>query len=186
MLIVSAPKARLPWALAAMAGLMMTSPAHAQYRPGTQEQSDPEMVGDVATTPLEDLNLKGDKIPPVLQSALADPYGMGGIRKCASIIGAVGELDAVLGPDFDVPVDADVDDKRRGTVGRIGKRLVGGLIPFRGLVREISGAAERDRKMQEAIYAGVTRRAFLKGMGQQRGCKAPGRPAPMGAPGWTE
>lgn len=178
---------RLPaFILVSAAGVLATTPALAQYRPGTPEQSDTEMVGDVATTPLEDLNLKGDKIPPVLQGALADPYGMTGIRKCASIIGAVSELDAVLGPDFDTPVEAEDDDKRRGTVGRVGKKLVGGLIPFRGLVREITGAAERDRKMQEAIYAGVTRRAFLKGLGQQRGCKAPGRPAPMAAPGWTE
>ena len=55
--------------------------------------------------------------------------------------------------------------------------MVGSFIPFRGLIREISGANEQERKLQLAIYAGSTRRSFLKGVGYQRGCPWPARPA---------
>ena len=40
-------------------------------------------------------------------------------------------------------------------------------------VRELN--AER-RRYNEAVYAGTVRRGFLKGVGLQKGCKAPARP----------
>ena len=54
---------------------------------------------------------------------------------------------------------------------------VGAFIPFRGLIREVSGANAQEKKVQAAVYAGSVRRAFLKGVGQQRGCRYPARPA---------
>ncbi|MEZ5709743.1 MAG: hypothetical protein R3E02_10190 [Blastomonas sp.] len=164
--------------LFAMAALLaMAVPANAQLRPAEKDKSDTEMAGDVATQPLEDLNIRSGEIPPLLMEALKDPYSTEGIRKCGEIIAAVRELDAVLGPDFDVVEEQSREDKRRDRVGGIGKSIIGGLIPFRGIVREVTGAASKRRRLQQAIYAGVTRRAFLKGIGQQRRCKVPGRPA---------
>jgi hypothetical protein len=55
--------------------------------------------------------------------------------------------------------------------------VVGSLMPFRGIVREISGANDQRRKVQAAIEAGYARRAFLKGVGQERGCRYPARSA---------
>jgi hypothetical protein len=37
------------------------------------------------TQPLRDVRLKNDKIPPVLQSAVSDPYSTKGIVKCPQI-----------------------------------------------------------------------------------------------------
>jgi hypothetical protein len=87
-------------------------------------------------------------------------------------------MDAVLGEDLDVPYEATRDDKRKDTAGKIGGLLVNSIIPFRGVIREISGAAAQERRYNAAVYAGVVRRSFLKGVGLQRGCKYPSAPQP--------
>jgi hypothetical protein len=73
----------------------------------------------------------------------------------------------------------DIADGRtdRLSTGRMAKSVVASFIPFRGVLREISGAAEQERLLQSAVYAGAVRRGFLKGLGQQRGCEYPARPA---------
>jgi hypothetical protein len=107
---------------------------------------------------------------------MANPYDTKGLRKCRQIIAAVAELDAVLGPDLDRTEVDEKGRKRRQAASSIAGGLVSSLIPFRFLVREISGAGKAERAYREAVYAGVVRRAFLKGIGQQRRCRAPGRP----------
>ena len=130
-------------------------------------------MGDAMATPASDLNLKKDTIPPLLLTAQERPYTLVGLRRCPEIAAAVGELDAVLGPDVDLPADA----KGRVTAGRVAQAAVGSFIPFRGLIREISGANEQERKIQAAVQAGVARRAYLKGVGEARGCRYPARSA---------
>ena len=51
----------------------------------------------------------------------------------------------------------------------------GGAIPFRGVVRKLSGAESHDRLVQSAIIAGNVRRAYLKGLGEARGCMPPAK-----------
>ena len=63
------------------------------------------------------------------------------------------------------------------SAGRVAQAAVGSFIPFRGLIREISGANEQERKIQAAVQAGVARRAYLKGVGEARGCRYPARSA---------
>ena len=127
---------------------------------------------DVAMTPLDDLNLTKDEVPSVLLAAMNDPYATED-QSCAAIQAAIADLDAVLGPDMDVA--AQQGD--RLSTGRVAKSLVASFIPFRGVLREISGAAEQERIWRAAIYAGAVRRGFLKGLGQQQGCAYPARPA---------
>jgi hypothetical protein len=43
------------------------------------------------------------------------------------------------------------------------------------VIRAVSGASKRERDLQAAILAGFTRRSFLKGIGQARGCLYPAR-----------
>lgn len=136
-----------------------------------------KMVEDVVTQPLSDVNLKRKGIPPVLSAIVDDPYSLDGIRRCRDVIAAVRELDAVLGPDFDVAEPVTKGEKRRKTVGNVAGGVINSLIPFRFLIREISGANRADDTYRAAIYAGVVRRGFLKGYGKQRRCKAPGAPA---------
>jgi hypothetical protein len=130
-------------------------------------------AGQVVTKPLTDLNLKKDEIPPILQSARSDPYSLAGMKRCIDIQGEVARLDSALGDDVDI-----AEMSRRGPgVGNIAKSIVGSLIPFGGVIRELSGANENQRQWQLALYAGTARRAFLKGYGQQKGCKYPARSA---------
>lgn len=128
---------------------------------------------EVAMTPITDLNLAKDEIPPALLSAQEDPYASAGLASCKEIAAAIAPLDAALGPDMDV-VDGDND---RISPGSVAKSVVASFIPFRGILRELSGAAEHQRNFQAAIYAGAVRRGYLKGLGQQKGCAYPARPA---------
>lgn len=128
---------------------------------------------DVATTPVTDLNLKKDEIPDLLIEAQKRPYATTGLGRCNQIAGAIGEFDAILGDDIDLPQG----QPRRMSAGRVAQSVVGSLIPFRGVVREVSGANKHERMLQAAIQAGVARRAFLKGFGQARGCRYPARSA---------
>lgn len=152
--------------------LLFAVPALAQdkepVRPVTQQ--DVSAV-DVIATPANDLNLRKDAIPQLLIAAQTDPYDRTGLKKCTQISAAVGELDAVLGDDLDLPQDGG----EGMSAGRVAQAAVGAFIPFRGLIREISGANSHDRKLATAVQAGIARRAFLKGYGEARGCQYPAR-----------
>ncbi len=146
-----------------MIGLLIGAvPAVAQ-----QKHSTGQIVGDVATQPLQDMNLKNKHIPLVLELARGDPYSTTGLRTCGSIKAAIGTLTAQLGPDFDSPEDRRAN---RVTAGGVAKGVVQGLIPFRGVIREISGAATAQRQWDAAVDAGIARRGFLRGVARSRQC----------------
>lgn len=134
-------------------------------------------AGDVVATPLDNLNLRKEDIPPILIAAREDTYNLAGLRTCRAIGAEVVQLDQVLGPDIDVAIDKTRDEKRGNAVGQVAKSVIGSFIPFGGVIREVTGAAGRERQWQVALYAGASRRAFLKGYGQARGCRYPARAA---------
>ncbi len=134
-------------------------------------------AGDVATTPLDTFNIKKDDIPPILISAREGTYDLAGLRSCRAIGAEIVQLDTVLGPDIDIAAEKTRGEKRGNTVGQMAKSVINSFIPFGGVVREVSGAAGRERQWQVALYAGASRRAFLKGYGQARGCHYPARSA---------
>lgn len=159
-----------------LTGLVLASPALARQQeqePGKPINQRDVTAADVVTTPMNDLNLRKDEIPALLIAAQADPYNAKGIRRCGQIAAAIGELDAMLGSDLDLPPESTGGI----SAGRVAQAAVGAFIPFRGLIREITGANAQDRKLQAAVQAGVARRAFLKGYGQARGCRYPARAA---------
>ena len=110
-------------------------------------------------TPATDLNLKKDEIPALLIAAQERPYALRGITTCQQIGAAVVELDAVLGEDIDLPQT----NGRRTSPGRVAQSVVGSFIPFRGIIREVSGANAHDRALQAAVLAGVARRVSISG-----------------------
>ena len=122
-------------------------------------------MGDVAGGPAEDINVKRKAIPPVLQAASADPYAPAGA--CAALARQVAALNAVLGPDFDS--HAEVTRRISGT--RVAKGVVQGFIPFRGVIREVTGAASSERRYNAAVDAGIARRGYLRGIASARGCR---------------
>ncbi len=147
---------------------LVATPLSAQVQ---QEEPD---AGDVARTPLSDLNIDSKDIPEVLTVAAQDPYTVDGLSSCNAIVARIAELDQVLGGDYDVVGEADTGISE----GKVAQGVVGSIIPFRGLVREVSGAAGDERKLRAAATAGMVRRGFLKGIGLQRGCEYPARPRP--------
>ena len=128
---------------------------------------------DVAATPIDDLNLRKKNVPDVLIAAQDAPYSLRGMRTCAQFSRAITGLNVVLGDDIDV---AQAKGQRVNT-GLLAKSAIGSFIPFEGVIKEISGANAHERSVQSAIYAGSVRRAFLKGVGQTRGCPYPARAA---------
>jgi hypothetical protein len=120
------------------------------------------------------------KIPDVLLQAMADPYARPPRKaKCVELIALVTPLDEALGADLDTP-STDEDDllvKGRESALRAVAGLASGAIPFRGWVRKLSGAERHDRYVQAAITAGAVRRAYLKGLGESKGCDPPATPS---------
>jgi hypothetical protein len=165
-------------AFTTMAVLASALPAAAQNQAADKPRSTEKMAEDVVTQPVEDVGIDKKDIPENLLRIQDKPYSLAGIKTCAQIRSAIGDMDAVLGEDLDVPYEATRDDKRKDTAGKIGGLLVNSIIPFRGVIREISGAAAQERRYNAAVYAGVVRRSFLKGVGLQRGCKYPSAPQP--------
>ena len=125
-------------------------------------------------TPLSDLNLRRDPIPDILLQARENPYESANLSDCDDIRREVGNLDAILGDDF----DTTPPDERGISATGVAQRVIGSFIPFRGIIREISGANSHEYNFREAIGAGMMRRAYLKGIGREWECPYPASPAP--------
>lgn len=171
--VTATPALRLFTAALLTACMVGALPAAAQDKPAQPRSIRDKDVNavDVVATPVSDLGLRNGKIPPVLEAAVADPYDMAGIRTCTQISTRVSELDMVLGPDRDIPQER----AEKLSAGRVAQAAVGSFIPFRGIIREVSGANSHQRKVNDAVEAGTARRSFLKGYGQARGCAYPAR-----------
>jgi hypothetical protein len=138
---------------------------------------------DAAKTPLRDINVMPQHIPSVLRDAVSNAYRPPRPFNCRTIAGEVDRLDEVLGEDFDAPPPPPPtkDEKRTGTANMVLKGAAGSIIPFRGWVRQLTGAERHAKQVQTAVAAGRVRRAYLKGLGEMKRCRfpaAPWRPAP--------
>jgi hypothetical protein len=128
-----------------------------------------EVMGDIATQPLQDINVKTKRIPEILELARGGPYETTGLRNCAAINRNIAALTEVLGTDFDTPEDRRPNRGRQAA--NVGKSVVQSLIPFRGVIREVSGAAGAQREWDAAVDAGIARRGFLRGIARSRKCR---------------
>ncbi len=126
-------------------------------------------MGDIITAPLQDANLKKKRIPEVLELARGNPYEMTGLGNCASIKQKISALSEVLGTDFDSAEDSRPNRGRQAA--NVGKSVVQSFIPFRGVIREVTGAAAAQREWDAAVDAGIARRGFLRGVARVRGCR---------------
>ncbi|MFT4091430.1 MAG: hypothetical protein QM645_11905 [Asticcacaulis sp.] len=142
--------------------------------------------GEAVTAPLVDLNLKRKEIPPVLQRAVANTYDLGGLYHCDAMAAEVRQLDAVLGADFDEPPPPEDSDTYTERGGQMASKYtldaVRGaatdIIPYRSVIRRLSGAEKHHKAYEKAVDAGHVRRAYLKGVGMHKNC------APPAAPSW--
>ncbi|CAM3175663.1 hypothetical protein ASTA108788_05175 [Asticcacaulis taihuensis] len=171
-------------------GVVVEKPKHRPaeetqaVRSSTDDQSN--SWGDAVMAPLEDLNLRRKDIPEILTQAVTKPYDLTGLDNCEAIASEVTKLDSLLGADFDEPPPPEdtkslrerggeaAGDVARGSV----RNATRSIIPFRGLVRQMTGAQRHQKEMDTAIQAGKVRRAYLKGVGMNKNC------APPAAPSW--
>ncbi|HUZ12136.1 MAG TPA: hypothetical protein VMU93_04705 [Caulobacteraceae bacterium] len=154
-----------------------------------QQEGRQGVVKGVAEQPFRDLNVIRSKIPPVLQRAVADPYERPLPATCEGLAAEVRQLSRALGPDYDEPATTE----HPGLVARgEGAARAGALdamrsgeeayIPFDGFIRLLSGAQRHDQAVLAAIQAGAVRRAYLKGLGEARGCAPPAVPRHLAHP----
>ena len=140
-----------------------------------------EGIGDAALSPLEDFNLRRDKIPELLAQT-SSPYDEPHDMSCPQIAYMIRQLDSVLGHDWDTK-DPDerlateklADSASAAALGTVASQARG-LIPFRSLVRQATGADSHQKRYNRAFKIGAQRRAYLKGYGLAKGCPAPSRP----------
>jgi hypothetical protein len=146
----------------------------------TTTEANRESLSGAAKAPLRDLNVIRTQVPDVLVRALADPYQRPTTKKCQELVALIQPLDQALGADIDVPLTEEertmMERGRPMALGAVAG-LASDAIPFRGAVRYLTGAAKHDEYVQSAILAGSARRAYLKGLGEARGCKPPATPS---------
>lgn len=145
----------------------------------TTSEAKRESIQGAVAAPLRDVNVLRTKIPPILLDAMADPYQRPKPATCAGITAAILPLNEALGTDLDQASGEDGDMMERGRGAALGAvaSLASGVIPFRGWVRQLTGAERHDSLVTDAITAGAVRRAYMKGLGEAKGCHPPAIPS---------
>lgn len=159
----------------AVSGLVTLSLAGQPLRaaPPNVEQPMVNHVEDAVTQPAKDVNLKKDEIPPRLLEIQKAPYDLTGMNGCRAITTEIASLRPMLGPDVNEDPRLSRAEKRERSVSRVAGGILGGFIPFRGVVREVTGANAAKLRYQKALSAGFARRSLLKGMAVSKGCMPP-------------
>lgn len=134
----------------------------------TFKGSDTRTVESAVMTPVNDVGLDKIEIPAYLVR-LTDPYA-NTPASCASLRTEVSRLDGLLGDDVDIPENV-AERREQNALNATSSTLGSVLIPFRGVVRAVSGAASNARDARKAYERGLVRRAYLKGMAKQMDCR---------------
>ena len=125
-----------------------------------------------ALTPLDDVGIRRGDIPEELKMLVENPYSTPKPLKCTTVKSELAKLDELLGPDMDAPKVALSDNEQYAAKGAefIEEGIVGfvrsqtSIIPFRSIVRSLTGAKSHEKAIAKAQEAGKLRRAYLKGL----------------------
>lgn len=137
-------------------------------------------IPGAARAPLKDFNLMRDSIPAVL-TRIEYPYQINGPVYCDKLVQEVTALDEVLGVSHDIHKDelsrseATAEAASNAAQNAL-EDVATGWIPYRSVVRRITGATKHERSIRKAYERGRIRRAFLKGVGGAFQCPYPARP----------
>lgn len=115
------------------------------------------------------LAVTGPDTPEVLKQIASAPYAPSQGASCEELAQQIATLNDILGPDLDAPA-AQV---KKTSIGQSAGGLVRSLIPYRGVVRFVTGAGRKEQQLGQAVVAGAARRGFLRGLAHERGCDAP-------------
>ena len=126
-----------------------------------------QSAGHIVSQPARDVGLEKTKIPPLLVKVSENPYTTEGTGSCAQLSSSIAALTRIIGPDFSSSPAANKTNMAK--IG--GTAVVNSLIPFRGIVRAVSGSSAAEQRKNAAIDAGVARRGFLRGLQVARKCR---------------
>lgn len=138
-----------------------------------------------AQSPLVDIGIIEDPIPEVLKQYAKNAYALPTPLTCGQILGEIAQLDMLLGPDqctaenpTGIPTSHQgeyIDEGSQAVQNRVSDTVTGyvNVMPFRSVVRYLSGAESHAREIVKAQQAGIARRAFLKGMAEAYDCRTP-------------
>jgi hypothetical protein len=130
-------------------------------------------IEGTAEIPLRDLNVIQDAIPPILLEAQKAPYSVPADQSCAALEASVRALDEVLGPDLDAPASESHPSLLvllSNLAAKEVRHRTEALVPYRGWVRQLSGAERHSKQVAACIAAGGVRRAFLRGLRVSKVC----------------
>jgi hypothetical protein len=128
-------------------------------------------VSDTMQQPLRDVGWVREEAPERLRRAAEAPYALAPDWRCETLLEELDALDQILGPDLDAldaSGEAPVID-----AATLMSNAIGGVwsLPYRSVIRWISGAERRDRALRNAVLAGTVRRAFLRGVARAAACE---------------
>ena len=147
-------------------------------------QQSQDGFGDAAASPLKDVNLIRENAPEEFK-AIKNPYNVDPEVSCDEIAVEVTRLNELLGRDWDIPPPDKKGMSDRAADGASTAFLdtvastASGIIPYRGIVRTVTGANSHATKVRKAYERGSHRRTFLKAMGLIKGCDYPAAPLPI-------
>lgn len=151
---------------------LLAGPVLAQPQARTSEEASSANFAGAITAPIRDLNLMRDEVPEVLTTARDAPYLDPQNASCAQLAEMIAPLDEALGPDPGAGAKIETGGAGRLAYGAMAD-VTRDVIPFRGVVRRITGAARADQKVRETREAGQLRRAYLKGFASAKNCYGP-------------
>lgn len=144
-------------------------------------------LGDAALAPLEDFNLRKDEIPVVL-AEIEDPFAPLETVDCWTIKSEIGRLNGALGTPISPLADKPDDPLADQAADQAAKSVLGAvtsqardLIPYRNIVRKVSGADGHAKDVRKAFERGAKRRAYLLGMEQAMACEEADPVMPVGS-----
>lgn len=156
-------------------------PAPKEEESATVQESDEIEAGEelraVLTQPLDDFNLTRKEIPPELVRIRVNPYVAPSAMTCAAFAQEIVAIDKLVGPDLEIlspAAEKEIFSKENATnaARNVARSAASSWIPFRDLVREVTGAERHARALREAVLAGFVRRSYMKGLSQARRCPA--------------
>lgn len=141
-------------------------------QPRTSDEASQASLQGALLAPLRDVNIMRDEVPKSLTGAQEAPYLDPQKASCAELAAMIAPLEAALGPDRGDGAAPPKSGGRSMVLGALAD-VTRDVIPFRGVVRRLSGASRQDQKVREAREAGQLRRAYLKGFASANGCYGP-------------
>ncbi len=138
-----------------------------------KEKGTVDLAFSAAMTPLEDLGVRKRKIPEVLTKLMKDPYQLPADFKCDTVKTEMADLSLILGPDVDAApkVALSAQEQYMEVGGNLMQDAVVSLVrsqtdflPFRSILRRLTGANSHEKAVNKALNAGQLRRAYLRGL----------------------